>query len=85
MLYRACDDFALNSGVERIFSNKQGNICITEPAGRPAAGTDLDNSVEDSSTETMAELANRVARCRPLGTSPFLCNIVYRLQHTDMY
>ena len=44
-----------------------------------------DNYVEDSSTETMAELANRVARCRSLGRSPLLCNIVYSLQHTDMY
>ena len=83
MLYRACDDFALISGVERIFLTNRA--MFAEPASRPAAGTDLDNSVEDSSTETMAELANRVARCRPLGRSPFLCNIVYRLQHTDMY
>ena len=58
---------------------------FAEPAGRQAAGTDLDNYVEDSSTETMAELANRVARCRSLGRSPLLCNIVYSLQHTDMY
>ena len=58
---------------------------FAKPAGRQAAGTDLDNYVEDSSTETMAELANRVARCRSLGRSPLLCNIVYSLQHTDMY
>ena len=67
MLYRACDDFLI-SGVERIFlTNTQ---CLPNGAGRPAvAGSDLDNSVEDSSTETMAELANRVARCRPAARS----------------